>query len=83
MPPSKPGLRDWMEDVLKRVRAAVSEQLKALDLMGKYGLGTLKAITDEDIRERLSHQLEIVRASQNVKDGCAEALITEMGEAWR
>jgi hypothetical protein len=45
MPPSKPGLRDWMEDVLKRVRAAVSDQLKAMDLMGKYGLGTEKHIT--------------------------------------
>jgi hypothetical protein len=81
MPPSKPGLRDWMEDVLKRVRAAVSDQLKAMDLMGKYGLGTEKHITHDDVRERLATTIEIIRNSPNASN--AEALIKEIEPAWR
>jgi hypothetical protein len=79
--PTQSSARDWLDTVIKRVRAAVGEQLKAFDLMGKYGVGTLKAITDEDIRERLSQQLEIIRNSPNASD--PEALIKEIEPAWR
>jgi hypothetical protein len=78
--PTRTGT-EWVADVLKKVRAAVGDQLKAFDLMGKYGVGTLKAITDEDIRERLSQQLEIIRNSPHVTN--AEALIKEIEPAWR
>jgi hypothetical protein len=79
--PTQPSARDWLDTVIKRVRAAVGEQLKAFDLMGKYGIGTLKAITDDDIRARLSKQLDIIRKRLSPEE--AESLINEIETAWR
>lgn len=81
LPPSKPQRRDWIDDVLKRVRAAVSEQLKALDLMAKYGMGTMKAVSDDEIRQRLAETLEKIRNSPHVTN--PEALIAELEPTWR
>jgi hypothetical protein len=58
-----------------------ADRLKALDLMGKYGLGTEKHITHDDVRERLQATIEIIRNSPNTRD--AEALIKEIEPAWR
>lgn len=73
--------RQWLDDVLKRVRTAVGEQLKALDLMAKYGMGTEKHITTDDVRERLAGQLEDIRAELDPET--AERLIARIEKRWR
>lgn len=81
--PTPPSSNGWLQDVLRRVRAAVGDQLKALDIMAKYGLGPpSKTITEDDIRERIGTQLAIIRESPHVVPGMAEALIDEIEKAW-
>lgn len=43
------------------ISADVPDRLKAIDMMAKYGLGTHKEVTVEDVRERLSRTLLIIR----------------------
>lgn len=42
------------------VSADVSDRLKAIDMLGKYGLGTVKEISVEAVREKVRETLRIV-----------------------
>jgi hypothetical protein len=60
--------------------ADVGDALKALDLMGKYGLGTVKEISLDDVRSRLTRQLEVIRSLLPPEQ--AEAVILAIREVW-
>lgn len=57
------------------------DRLKAIDLMGKYGLGSVKELSVEHVRERLSSTLDIIR--KHLSPEQAEALISELEPVWR
>jgi hypothetical protein len=42
------------------VSADVSDRLKAIDMLGKYGLGTVKEISVEAVREKVKETLRII-----------------------
>lgn len=50
---------DTVTDTL--ISADVPDRLKAIDLMAKYGLGTQKEVTVEDVRDRLTRTLAVIR----------------------
>lgn len=39
-----------------------SDRLRAIDMLAKYGLGTVKEISVENVRERVKATLEVIRA---------------------
>lgn len=58
-----------------------SDRMKAIDLMGKYGLGARKDVDEDQIRERLSKTLAIITAE--LDGDVAEALISKIEVVWR
>lgn len=42
--------------------ASVNDRLKSIDLMGKYGPGSVKAVTEDDVRERVKQQMDLILA---------------------
>lgn len=63
-----------------RVSASPKDRRGAIDILGKYGLGTVKEITVEDVRGRLAETLSIIRAK--LPRAQAEPLIAEMRPVW-
>ncbi len=43
------------------ISADVSDRLRALDLLAKYGLGTIKEVSVEDVRERVQRTLDVIQ----------------------
>ena len=44
------------------ISADVGDRLKALDQMARYGIGTTKEVSIEDVKDRLSNSLDAIRA---------------------
>jgi hypothetical protein len=51
-----------------------------MDVLGKYGLGTTKEVTVEDVRGKLARTLELIR--DLVPPEYATPLITAMRPVW-
>lgn len=62
------------------VSASVGDRVKALDVMAKYGLGALKEISAEHVRDRLRQTIEIIR--QEAPE-VAETLLAKLEPVWR
>lgn len=62
------------------VSATPKDRTKALDVLAKYGLGSAKGITDEEIRERLAATLREIHAALPKEQ--AEALIARIEPHW-
>ena len=59
---------------------APAERLRALDLLGRYGLGTTRELSVEDVKERLAATVALVRAT--VPAPHAEALLAKLRGVW-
>lgn len=59
------------------VSASPKDRLAALDLAAKYGLGTLREISIENVRERVQGTLEVIRQH------CPPELVRQMLPALR
>jgi hypothetical protein len=62
------------------VSASVGDRVKAIDVMGKYGLGALKEISAEHVRDRLRQTIDIIR--DEVPE-MAEALLARLAPVWK
>lgn len=69
-------------DTLKDIadNGETGEKLKALDLMAKYGLGTVKELTVDDVRERVAKTVEVIREHLGEQ---ADALLVKLEPVWR
>lgn len=63
-----------------KVSASVGDRIKALDVMAKYGLGALKEVSVEHVRDRLRQTIDIIR--QEAPE-LAEALLAKLEPVWR
>jgi len=65
------------------VRAAIDSSLKALDLLGNYGVGKLqvRGIADEVVRDRLRLTIDTIRAE--LPEDQARALLEKLEPIWR
>lgn len=57
-----------------------SERLRALDLLGRYGLGTTREMSVEDVKERLAETVSAVR--RIVPPPHAEELLVTLRGVW-
>jgi len=59
---------------------AASERLRALDLLGRYGLGTTRDVSVDDVKERLAETIAAVR--RIVPAPYAEELLVKLRGVW-
>ncbi len=76
--PSQPA--PTVEEVLKIV-PPITDRLRALDLMAKYGLGTTKELTIEHVRERLSGTIAVIQRSLPPEQ--ANRILEQLREVWK
>ena len=62
------------------ISAPVGERLKAIDLMGKYSIGTVREMSTDQVRERIRETLNVIRARLPKEQ--ASKIILELREVW-
>lgn len=67
-------------EVNGHVSASPADRMKALDLMAKYGIGTLKEVSSDDVRDKLRATLALL--TERLGPEAAEPIIREMEGIW-
>lgn len=62
------------------VSASVKDRLTALDFGAKYGVGALKEVSVEDVRERVRQTLDVIRGALSADK--ADAIIADIRPLW-
>lgn len=62
------------------VSASPKDRLAALDLQAKYGLGALKEVSVENVRERVGQTLDVIRATLGQDE--ATKLVNALRPVW-
>lgn len=62
------------------VSADVGDRIKAIDMLAKYGLGTLKEVSVENVRERVQDTLQVIRAQTSPEQ--ATSIIAALRPIW-
>lgn len=57
-----------------------TDRIRALDTLGRYGIGTIKEVSTEAVREKLRATLEVLRARLPADQ--AEAIVSELRSVW-
>ena len=70
-----------LEDIADSEAHSTADRLRAIDLLAKYGLGTTKELTVENVQERLRGTVALIRAELPASQ--AEPLLARMRELWR
>lgn len=65
-----------LEGIADDQKADPQDRIRAMDVMGKYGIGTLKELSLDEVRERLRQTLQVIRQelSREVADTITERL---------
>ena len=69
-----------LEEIADNPDASDRDRIKAVDILGKYGLGTVREITVEDVRGRLRATLELLR--DELDEDQADRLIGRLKGIW-
>ena len=69
-----------LEEIADDPNSADRDRIKAVDILGKYGLGTVREITLEHVRERLRQTLELLKLELDEDE--ADRLITRLKGIW-
>ena len=69
-----------LEEIADNPDALDRDRIKAVDILGKYGLGTLRELSVEDVRERLRATLELLK--QELHEDDADRLIARLRGIW-
>ena len=69
-----------LEQIADDESAAHRDRIRAVDTLAKYGLGQIREVTVEHVRERLRLTLELVRAELDPDE--ADRLIGRLREIW-
>lgn len=60
--------------------ASPADRIKAIDVMGKYGIGTLREISVDQVRERLRETINVINATLRESD--ADRVLQQLREIW-
>lgn len=71
---------DGIESIMDRVHASVDHRIKGNEQALKYGLGSLKEVSTEAVRERVQQTLDIIR--QHVTPEQSLAIFAELRPIW-
>ena len=69
-----------LEEIADNPDASDRDRIKAVDVLAKYGLGTVREVTVEDVREKLRTTLELLR--QELDEDQADHLIGRLQTIW-
>ena len=61
--------------------ASDADRIRAVDVLAKYGLGTLREVSIDHVRDRLRRTLRTI--SDTLEPGDAERVIGQLREVWR
>ena len=70
-----------VEAIADNAALTPSERLRALDLMARYGLGTTRDVSIEDVQDRLVATIAAIRRIAPQSE--ADRLIDELRRTWR
>ena len=70
-----------LEEIADDPRQTPADRTRAIDLLAKYGLGTLKEVSTEDVRDKLRETISLIRAE--LPRDHAENLLERMRTIWR
>lgn len=56
------------------------DRIRAMDVLGKYGIGTIREISADDVREKLLETIGVIR--DTLPDAEATALLNRMRPIW-
>jgi hypothetical protein len=68
------------EAIADNPRISPADRLRALDLLGRYGLGTTRELSVEEVRERLTQTIVAVRAIVPARH--VETLLATLRQVW-
>lgn len=68
-------------DEIKAATPAIADRLKAIDLMGKYGPGSVKELSADVVRDKLTQTIRII--SEALAPEQAEALLVRIEPVWK
>lgn len=74
-----PEMRE-IQEIVNKVTASVDQRLKGNEQALKYGLGSLKEVSTEAVRERVQQTLDIIR--QHVTPEQSLAIFAELRPIW-
>lgn len=74
------GLKASEIEIPARVSATPKERIAAIDILAKYGLGQLKEVSVEAVRERVGRTLELIRV--HCPADVASRLLTALRPIW-
>ena len=69
-----------LEDIADSEAHAPADRLRAIDLLAKYGLGTTKEVTVQNVQDRLRRTVALIRAELPAET--AEPLLERMRAVW-
>ena len=69
-----------LESIIDDPSALNSDRIRALDLLGKYGIGAVQELSTDDVRHRLERTLEVIR--ERTPQVLADTLIGELQLVW-
>ena len=70
-----------LEEIADDPMQTPADRTRAIDLLAKYGLGTLKEVSTEDVRDKLRETISLIRAE--LPRDHAENLLERMRTIWR
>jgi hypothetical protein len=69
-----------LEEIADDPESQPSDRIRSIDVLAKYGLGTVREVTVDQVRGRLRQTLAIIRAELPSLE--AERLIERLQEVW-
>ncbi len=69
-----------LEEIADDVSADPQDRVRALDMMAKYGLGTVRELTVDQVRDRLRETVTIIRES--LPSSQASKILLRLREVW-
>jgi hypothetical protein len=70
-----------LEEIADDPATDPQDRIRAIDLLAKYGLGTIREMTHDEVRERLRGTLAVIR--RNLRTSQAERIVAQLREVWR
>jgi len=71
---------DMLAKITVRGSASAGERLRALDFLARYGLGAIKAVSEDDVRSRVERTLDVI-AELVTKEQYAR-IVPELQKIW-
>ena len=69
-----------LEEIADDPNADCQDRIRALDVLAKYGIGTVRELSVDEVRERLRNTVEIIREA--LAPAVADSLLSRLRPVW-